>query len=171
MLCEKCQKRPATVHLTKIVNGNKSETNLCEVCAHEENTLAFGLDPKWMLQNIFAEMFNQSLPEKQSFNVTEIEPLKCAQCGFSDVQFSQVAKLGCPKCYEIFENKLEPVLRRVHGNSRHTGKIPKRGGGTIGLRKEIDTLKQELQAAVCREEYEKAAEIRDKIRSLEKKLD
>ncbi len=170
MLCEKCQKRPATIHLTKIIAGNKTETNLCEVCAQEENTVGFGLEPKWMLQNIFAELFNQPLAENQPFSVTEAVPVKCERCGFTDVQFSQVGKLGCPKCYEVFENKLEPVLRRVHGNPRHTGKIPKRAGETFGLRREIEQLKLELQAAVKCEEYEKAAEIRDKIRKLEKEL-
>ncbi|MFA5881294.1 MAG: UvrB/UvrC motif-containing protein, partial [Eubacteriales bacterium] len=78
--------------------------------------------------------------------------------------------LGCPTCYDVFENKLDPVLRRIHGNPRHTGKIPKRTGGTIELRREIEELKRELQAAITSEEYEKAAEVRDKIRGLENKL-
>lgn len=170
MLCEKCQKRPAAVHMTKIVSGAKTETNLCEVCAQEENAMAFGFQPNWILQNIFAELFNQPLAEKQSLNVAGANPVHCNQCGFSDTQFSQAGKLGCPKCYDVFESKLEPVLRGIHGNPKHTGKIPKRSGEALGLMKEVEALKLVLQQAVSHEEYERAAEIRDKIRSHENKL-
>jgi len=168
MICEKCQKRPAAVHVTKIINGKKTETNLCDICAQEDSA-AFG-EPKWMLHNIFADLFNQPVAGSPSIPQKREGTVRCEHCGFTDAQFAQVGKLGCPKCYEVFENKLEPVLRRIHGNPGHTGKIPKRTGGTIGLRKQIEELKLELKAAVGREEYEKAAEIRDKIRSLEKKL-
>ncbi|WP_418791387.1 UvrB/UvrC motif-containing protein [Phosphitispora sp. TUW77] len=169
MLCEKCQKGPATVHVTRIINGKKTEANLCDICAQEENNIGFG-EPTWMLHNIFADLFNQPVPGSHVAQEKREETVRCEQCGFTDAQFSKVGKLGCPKCYEVFENKLEPVLRRVHGNPVHMGKIPKRTGGTIGLRKEIEGLKLELKAAINREEYEKAAKIRDEIRSLEKKL-
>ena len=145
------------------------ETNLCDVCAQEENHIGFG-EPKWMLQSIFADLFNQAIPGGKSLEKDKGTSVQCEQCGFTDTQFSKVGKLGCPKCYDLFENKLNPVLRRVHGNTRHTGKIPKRTGGDIGKRKEIAELKQELKAAIDREEYEKAAVIRDKIRGLEDKL-
>lgn len=124
-----------------------------------------------MLQSIFADLFNQAVTGAQPSGPERAKPVSCEHCGFTDAQFTQVGKLGCPKCYEVFENKLEPVLRRIHGNSGHTGKIPRRTGGTIGLRKKIEDLKRELQSAVTHEEYEKAAEIRDKIRALEKELD
>jgi len=168
MLCDKCKQRPAKVHMTQIINGDKTETNLCEVCAQEENNMGFGFQPKWMLQNIFADLFNQPLEGNQALKINkQVKPVECDGCGFTDIQFSRVGKLGCPKCYEVFENKLDPVLRRVHGNPQHTGKIPKRTGGALGIRKEIEELKRRLQEAVSREEYEIAAEIRDKIRSLE----
>ena len=38
MLCQRCNKTPATVHLTDIVppDGEKRERHLCERCAAEE---------------------------------------------------------------------------------------------------------------------------------------
>ncbi|MDT3699903.1 MAG: UvrB/UvrC motif-containing protein [Thermincola sp.] len=171
MKCDRCQQRPATVHMTQIINGAKTETNLCEVCAQEDTGINFGHEPKWLLQNIFADLFNQQpLAGHQAVPNTRIKPAQCESCGFTDSQFSRVGKLGCPQCYQVFENKLDQVLRRVHGNPRHSGKIPKRTGGTLGIRKEIEKLKLDLQEAVSREEYEKAAEIRDKIRSLENEI-
>lgn len=156
--------------MTKIINGNKTETKLCEVCAQEDNNIGLAAAPNWMLQNIFAELFNQSIGGHQQVNLSRTKPVQCEQCGFTDVDFSKVGKLGCPKCYEVFENKLDPVLRRVHGYPTHTGKIPSRTGGNLGIRREMEELKQKLQEAVANEEYEKAAEIRDKIRNLEKEL-
>jgi len=58
----------------------------------------------------------------------------------------------------------------VHGNIRHTGKIPRRTGGTLAVKKEIADLRQVLQQAVAREEYEEAARLRDEIRKLEEQL-
>ena len=33
MVCQECNQRPATLHFTKIVNGEKEEFHLCEKCA------------------------------------------------------------------------------------------------------------------------------------------
>lgn len=156
--------------MTQIVDGDKTETNLCEECARKDGSIGFGFDPKWMLQNIFADLFNQNLAGNQQLNLEMAKPVQCESCGFTENQFSRVGKLGCPKCYDKFEKKLDPVLRRVHGNPLHTGKIPKRTGGTFGLRKNIEALKQRLQEAISREEYEIAAQIRDEIRDLESKI-
>ena len=76
--------------------------------------------------------------------------------------------MGCNRCYEVFREHLEPTLRRIHGNTVHTGKLPKKGAGKIKLQRQIEQLKSELQAAVVNEQYEKAAELRDRIKELEK---
>lgn len=159
------------MHMTQIINGHKTETDLCEVCAQQNNAIGFGFEPKWILQNIFADLFNQPHTGSQQIDPVRPKPIQCEFCGFTDTQFSRVGKLGCPRCYETFADKLDPVLRRIHGNPRHTGKIPRRTGGHLGVRKEIEELKQRLQEAVGREEYEIAAQIRDKIRDLENQLD
>lgn len=84
--------------------------------------------------------------------------------------FQQSGKIGCADCYQTFRPQLEPLLRRIHGSSVHRGKIPHRSGGTLELKHEIGLLRQQLQESVAHEEYEKAAEYRDKIRALEKEL-
>jgi protein arginine kinase activator len=87
---------------------------------------------------------------------------------FSDIK--QTGKLGCSQCYKAFDTELEPTLRRIHGNSRHVGKIPLRGGQKAFLKKELDQLKSKLQQSVKEEKYEQAAEIRDQIKLLEKQI-
>lgn len=74
--------------------------------------------------------------------------------------------------YETFKNQLNPVLGRLHsGNLSHSGKIPKRMGGGISLRKKIEELKVQLKNSILHEEFEKAAQLRDEIRTIEKKLE
>ncbi len=84
-------------------------------------------------------------------------------------QFIKVGRFGCSHCYETFKNELNPILKRVHsGNVEHHGKVPERMGGTIHIKRKILQLKSELQRLISEEEFEKAAETRDEIRSLEK---
>ena len=82
-------------------------------------------------------------------------------------EFKKVGKLGCENCYQVYGDKLMPILRRLHGNVQYNGKLPKKIYETVKVSKEIDILKAELENAIKSEEYEKAAEIRDKIRALE----
>jgi protein arginine kinase activator len=86
-------------------------------------------------------------------------------------QFVKIGRFGCSHCYDTFKDQLKPVLKRLHsGNWTHNGKIPKRSGGGIHLRKRMEDLKSELRTSIIQEEFEKAAIIRDEIRSLEKEL-
>ena len=63
-----------------------------------------------------------------------------------------------------------PLLRRLHGNQKHIGKIPARVGSHVRLKKDIERLREELQKKVAEEAFEEAAVLRDKIRKLENKI-
>ena len=42
MICQQCETRPATLHFTKIINGEKTEMHVCEQCASENgDTFSF----------------------------------------------------------------------------------------------------------------------------------
>jgi protein arginine kinase activator len=108
-------------------------------------------------------------PSQNPFQQEEI--LQCQHCSMTFSQFLKVGKFGCAHCYETFKEQLNPVLKRLHsGNWAHNGKIPKRIGGEFQLRKQIEEYKMDLREAISQEEFEKAAEIRDQIRLLEKQL-
>ena len=96
--------------------------------------------------------------------------LTCPNCGMSYADFQQTGKIGCSVCYGTFRRQLEPLLRRIHGTSTHSGKIPRRSGGTLELKQEIKRLRGELKEKVAQEEYEEAARLRDEVRALEQKL-
>ncbi|WAA12366.1 UvrB/UvrC motif-containing protein [Fervidibacillus halotolerans] len=174
MLCEECQMRPATLHFTKIINGEKTEIHLCEQCAQEKGNLFFmNQSPGLTINNLLAGLFNvhPNFNQTQQEAVQHNELLQCNECGMTFSRFLKVGKFGCPNCYLTFHDQLTPILKRLHGgNWKHSGKIPKRAGGSLYIKKKIDILKETLQTLIEKEEFEKAAEIRDEIRMYERQL-
>lgn len=165
MLCQECRKRQATVHMTRIVNDQRTEVNLCEVCARERGEIEFLADPKLSLQTLLAGLLASEAGKAGSRAAPAV---RCPQCGLTDHDFAKQGRLGCAECYHHFDAKLEPLLRRVHGAGSHTGKVPVRGARPPSTREELAALRQELEACVRREEFERAAVIRDRIRELER---
>jgi protein arginine kinase activator len=82
--------------------------------------------------------------------------------------FKETGRLGCADCYVAFQSKLRPLLRRIHGSTRHVGKHPVHAEATPSPARALSRLYDDLQRAVEREDFESAAEIRDRIKGLEK---
>jgi len=169
MLCERCNLRPANVHLTEIVNGQKKEMHFCENCAGEIQLQGFSFVPQMNLHKFLAGLLGGVGGAGYSRPVDNDR--KCEKCGITESQFVNKGLLGCSDCYPFFEEKMLPLLRRIHGNTRHTGKVPERTGGRARLVKDIEKAKKQMNEAVALEEFELAAELRDAIRQMEKSLD
>ena len=61
MICELCQKNEATIHLTEITDGVRSEMHLCELCAAEQGiTVKNQMPINELLSNLLA-----SVPDDQ----------------------------------------------------------------------------------------------------------
>lgn len=174
MICQECQKRPAKVQFTKIINGEKAEVHLCEHCAQEKgNLIMFNHSTGLSINNLLAGLFNFNPnienTQKNTFQSNEI--IQCENCGMTINHFLKIGRFGCAGCYDSFQEQLTPFIKRLHGgNWKHTGKIPQRSGGSIHLRKKVDILKETLLTLIEKEEFEKAAEVRDEIRLYEKQL-
>ncbi|MCL6562882.1 MAG: UvrB/UvrC motif-containing protein [Firmicutes bacterium] len=165
-VCQRCLKRPATVQFSKVVNGEKSERLLCEECAREEGAFHFMLGPVFTVQNVLGGLIGQVPgPVRPSF-----QERRCPHCGYTYQRFAETGRLGCDRCYETFADQLEPLIRRIQGRASHHGKVPGRAGRAYLRQREIARMKAELKAAVEREEFERAAELRDQIRRLEDEL-
>lgn len=175
MICQECHQRPATLYFTKIVNGEKAEFHLCENCAQEKGELfMFNNSSAFSINNLLAGLFKMqpSLQQQsQADPFAQPEILQCDRCSMTFQQFVKAGRFGCSHCYATFEELLIPIYKRLHsGNSVHKGKIPKRIGGTIHIKKNIENLKEQLKDLIAKEEFEKAAVIRDEIRLLDRKL-
>lgn len=169
MLCQECRQNEATIHIVKNVNGKQSELNLCESCARKKDELDFSFEPQFSLHKLFSSMLNQGLYGKREEMLTDDK--KCPSCSLTFAQFGQVGRLGCSDCVPAFEDKLKPLLKRIHGGSIHTGKVPEKARERVNILRELDQLKDELQAKVQNEEFEKAALLRDRIKEIEQDVD
>ena len=168
MLCQACGKNSASVHVTQIVNGKKTEVYLCEACALEKGEIDFPLEGKFPLHQLFSGFMGFFPPGSGEIaQNTASAGLQCSTCGLTHAQFGQIGRFGCSTCYEAFGETLVPLLRRLHGNSKHLGKVPLRAGAGVKIKKEIEGLREELQKKVAEEAFEEAAIIRDEIRRLE----
>lgn len=162
MLCNECGKNEAKVHVTHIINGKKTETHLCEECAKKNQSF---FNSNFSMENLFSSMLNNA------FNSTAYLPSKgCSKCGMTYDEFRNIGKFGCSDCIDTFKNRLMPVIKNIQGYDTHAGKIPKRAGGSYKIQKDIEKLKTQLKLAIENEEYEKAAQLRDKIREMENNI-
>ena len=167
MLCEKCNKNEARVHLVKMINGKKSETWLCEKCAKEISNGALiplmveGTEAEEISKNI-ESLFSQMTREKKKFS-PKID-LICKHCGLTLSEFKKTGKLGCSECYDSFSEELEKIVIEFQGSDTHVGKMPRREEEELNKFKEITNLQKKLKKAIEMEEYELAAILRDKIK-------
>lgn len=168
MLCDNCKKRQATIRYEENINGEKKKVNLCAICSNELGILSHNL-----MDNMLFSFFDDPL----SIGYEKAKTEKCSKCGYTYYNYAKTGLLGCDECYRTFENKLTPILKKLHGKSQH---INVQGNRKINTKKsiekdndinlnKIDVLKKELNKAIEKEEYEKAAEIRDKIKALKER--
>ena len=170
MICDDCGKKEAVVHIVQIGPNGRVEKNLCEDCAQKYGNTMFAPQERAMSVNDFLKGVFSNTPRPREEDTPEAEELVCPNCGMRYRDFQQTGKIGCSVCYDTFRAQLEPLLRRIHGSSAHSGKIPHRTGGTLTMKHTIESLRSSLKECVAQEEYEKAAELRDKIRQLEHEL-
>ncbi len=151
--CCQCDK-PATVHLTQIVNNKIIKVDLCESCAQVKGVT----DPSGFSLADF--LSNQQLaPDSKDKNIT------CKDCGFTTVDFRRTGRLGCAFCYHSFSPLIRPVLQDMHIATTHKGKVPEIVLSRQMAVAELQSLKDSLQEAIEKEAYEEAAKYRDQIQS------
>lgn len=161
MVCDNCGSNPAKVHVTKIVNNQMNTFHLCEGCAADK-----GLEPEnvgdFALTDFLAQMGKGSTPE------TEKDEQSCSYCGLELTEFKKSGRLGCPQCYVTYEQHLRNLLRRLHGGTQHVGKVYLPPDPTEAERQDrLLGLRRKLDQAITTEDFERAATLRDEIRSLE----
>ena len=155
--CSSC-KKDCTVHLTQIINGKVNNVDMCEHCPH---TKSFNNDENINLMDFLINM--------NSGSITNSNPRKgnaCPECGMGEQAFKKTLRFGCMVCYQVFEPQLKLILSQTQKLGKHSGKIPTMYQDREVLRQKIQGLKEQLEEAVNREDYEKAAQLRDDLSSL-----
>jgi len=148
--CDLCTK-PATVHLTQIVNNKVHKVDLCEECAQAKGVT----DPSgFSLADLLL---------KASLNPEAPSGLRCESCGFTQADFKKHGRFGCPSCYSVFKGMVEPMLDSMHKGTAHSGKVPQKALARKSLHDRISKLELDLSEAIKSERYEDAARCRDEI--------
>lgn len=165
MQCQHCKQHTATIHLTEIKDGQRSEMHMCEACAQKQGLAVKNHIPlNELLSTLLAsqaQVVNSSSGSSQ-FEVDE--DMTCPTCGMTLVQFQKESLLGCANDYEVFDNTLRTVIEKTQGgNITHCGKVPSRAPSTIAKQVETMNLRSQLDDAVKTEDYERAAQLRDEI--------
>ena len=166
MSCEQCHEREAVIHLTQIVNEQVTTLHLCERCAADKGVESPGSQPKTPLGTFLAAM-GQELPDQVPAPRTGDT---CPRCGGSLQDFRESGRLGCPDCYRSFEVPLRDLLRRLHGSTQHMGERyadKEKALAAAQARPQAAELREQLRLAVETENFELAAELRDRLRVLE----
>lgn len=172
MLCEKCKKRTATVFYNENINGKMRSYSFCGECAAklkekgeiQDITSMIGsfADPFAELHdNLFGGFFG--MPTLRSVSSEK----KCPICASAYSDIIKEGRVGCPECYLAFSDELTPTIRSVHGTTMHTGAVPSRYRAQKARAEQLKRLKKELQDSISREDFERAAALRDEIKKLD----
>jgi protein arginine kinase activator len=155
--CQRCPKQ-ATLHITEVLGEDRfEEVHLCEGCAKK-----YLYEPQQKKQTAGAAEAEVVEAEEESSAGT-----RCPECGISFLEFRNQGRFGCSHDYDAFKSDLLPLMESVHGETRHSGKSPRRAPRTQTAQTELTQLRQRLQALVNEENYEEAARVRDRIKQLE----
>lgn len=166
MKCDSCGKENANIHMTSIVNGAKEEHHYCQQCANQKEQRGGTMFSSMFDDSFFNNQFfaNVMYPQSALGNSKQIT---CPQCGMTISAFNHQGRLGCDRCYEAFRQHLVPLIKRIQGSISYEGRIPQRGAADLKVEQTIKQLRNELIQAVKEEQFERAAQIRDEIKSLE----
>ena len=163
MQCQLCNKSTASVHLTQIVDNEVKKVDLCEACAREKGVNdPTGFSLADLLLGLGA---SQKMEEASAATGSEAV---CKSCGFTQADFKKTGRLGCSDCYEVFAGGLEALLKGMHKGTQHKGKVPPALRRAADSQARLTKLEAELKAAVGREDFEKAATLRDELKQAKK---
>ena len=164
MQCQICNKRTATIHLTEISEGVRTEMHICEQCAADQGIAA---QSQMSINELLSHLLAVQPADDEILGPGEQDSV-CPSCGFTLARLRKEGMLGCPHDYEVFEAALLPLIERAHnGNTTHCGKVPSKTPGATRKFVELSNLRRQLETAVRNEDYELAAKLRDEIKQAE----
>ena len=174
MICQRCQKAQATVHIDEVTaffgagHGDNviEEHHLCETCAQDAE-LPHMEAPKlmgelWQFLKIGPQSTLQGAPQG-----SPKAQLACGTCGLGLDELRRKGRVGCEDCYTTFDDYLEQLLERMHGATDHVGRIPGVDPRELERQRAVAEARDGLEAAIAAEDFERAAELRDRLIELE----
>jgi protein arginine kinase activator len=165
MKCDSCGNSEATIHQIHVVDDEIKHLQLCENCAKDQSS-------ETVQGEIGVEEAFSNLQESDD------ETEQCPSCGLTLSELRTRNKVGCENCYQTFRDQLETLVHRIHGAEQHVGDdlvntadsdpAETSGGlGKVSENKKKRMLEKRLEKRIEEEDYERAAELRDRIEDLD----
>jgi len=164
MKCQKCAK-PATFHITDIERGKPREYHFCDEHARQHLTPPEEAQESAPMSELAKKLIVSGTGAEREPSPADRQ--SCPICQITFLEFRNTGRLGCPFDYEVFRDDLMPLLENIHEETRHSGKVPKRAPRNSQQQTTLIQLRNDLKRAVAAEDYETAARVRDKIKSIE----
>jgi protein arginine kinase activator len=161
MKCEICGLKDAVIHIRQIQKESVHELHICEDCAREKGLIREE-ETELPVTNLLAGLIDGA----ESPGAAEKAAAACPRCGTRLAEFRKSGRFGCSGCLQVFESDVRAIVSQMAARPRHAGKLP----ASLGAPKphpDRDGLRADLKAAVEAEDYEKAAQLRDRLRELE----
>ena len=163
MICDFCHEREAVIFLEQTtMNGQKRKVNICTECALERGITSDPSSISSSIGNLFKELANISK------KIAAQDSKMCPVCGTSLGSIRKTGKAGCPECYAIFKDAIKKYLELKGISGSYAGSMPCRLASFHSVLTDRIALQNKLNAALEKEDYEKAAMYRDYVKALEK---
>lgn len=157
-VCDICKQAPAAIQFVEQRGAEMRKISICQGCAAKQGISQNGNSLTFNLPSLLAAMSNMSGAPAE-------DPV-CPSCGMTGSQFREGGRLGCARCYEVFDEMIDPIIKRAQAGEAHRGLAPARLAPSLE-KTELAELRRKLEECVRAERYEEAARIRDRIRELE----
>jgi len=161
-MCDVCKANKAVVHVTQITEVMIKTSHFCKDCAANKGIT----QPEKSIKASLYDFLNE-IGEESSRSPISTQHA-CSFCNMKVKEFQRTGRLGCSQCYTDFYTYLKKVLKRIHGSSLHVGKVYLPPDPSAHqLAKRLEFLRSGMSRAVQKEEFEKAALIRDEITKMQ----
>lgn len=155
MLCQNCNKNNASVQINKTINGISTTVHLCATCYKKNYSKAQSA------KSFYADLFSS---DQKPFN-----DLRCDACGTTFEDYQREGVLGCACCYDVFKQRLMPIIARIHGKTTHVGKVIT-NHAEHDLRRTLESLQEQLENAVRAKDFVLAGKINRSIEKIKLQL-
>ncbi len=171
MKCQICNINEAQIVFTQIVDSEKVVMQICLDCARERG-LSIEFESAEKTPEMGGSVLNGKSGASDALSRDEdIPDITCKVCGLSFREFKKDGLFGCDGCHEAFGEHVREILKKIHGHTEHQQIEPIKISPRAGARDELKKLRTELEMVIASEEYEKAAELRDRISEIQSRLE
>lgn len=169
MLCERCHAHPATVHMVQVVNGHRKEEHLCSECAEKEHV--FQKEQSFFGNGFFDSPLDHFFGGSMLGHLLE-DPFGTRTLEDQGGQFIEVSPEKLPEnedSYNRFKESIRPSFQKGKNEISVNELKAKEKADAPAESEELQALRKELKSCVDREDFERACEVRDKIKAMEEK--